>query len=60
MLELSGVFMAMTLVVFVAYGLFASAARRQLVERPRVLRRMRQVFAVSFAGLGLRLAAEAR
>lgn len=60
MLELSAVFMAMTLVVFIAYGVFAAAARRHLVERPQLLRRLRQVFAASFASLGLRLATTAR
>lgn len=60
MLELSAVFMAMTLVVFITYGAFAAAARRHLVERPQLLRRLRQVFAASFASLGLRLATTAR
>jgi threonine/homoserine/homoserine lactone efflux protein len=56
MLELSGVFMAMTLVVFTGYGAFAAAARRHLIERPRVLKRIRKAFAVSFLGLGAKLA----
>lgn len=60
MLELGFLFMAMTFAVFVLYGLAASAARRQIVERPRVVRRMRQLFAVSFVGLGLKLATESR
>ena len=37
MLELSSVFMLMTFVVFVAYGLFAAAIRDHLISRPRVL-----------------------
>jgi threonine/homoserine/homoserine lactone efflux protein len=56
MLELSGVFMAMTLVVFAGYGAFAAAARRHLIERPRVLTRIRKAFAASFVGLGVKLA----
>lgn len=56
MLELSGVFMAMTFVVFACYGVFAAAARRHLIERPRVLARLRKVFAASFLGLGAKLA----
>jgi threonine/homoserine/homoserine lactone efflux protein len=56
MLELSGLFMAMTFVVFAGYGIFAAAARRHLIERPRVLARLRKVFAVSFLGLGAKLA----
>ena len=35
MLELSGVFMLVTLVVFVVYGVFAAAVRRHVVSRPR-------------------------
>src|SRR5438128_1086451 len=35
MLELSGVFMAMTFVVFVGYGLFAAAIRDHVISRPR-------------------------
>jgi threonine/homoserine/homoserine lactone efflux protein len=60
MVGLSGVFMAMTFVVFVGYGLAAAALREQVLTRPRVLDRVRKAFAVSFAGLGLRLAAESR
>jgi threonine/homoserine/homoserine lactone efflux protein len=60
MLSLSGVFMAMTFVVFALYGVFAAAVRRHLVERPRVVRRLRQAFAVSFVGLGAKLATTAR
>ena len=60
MLLLSGVFMAMTLVVFVAYGLFAAGVRRHLVERPRIVDRVRKVFAASFVALGVKLAATSR
>ncbi len=56
MLGLSAVFMAMTFVVFALYGLFAAAVRRHVVERPRVVRRMRQAFAASFVGLSAKLA----
>jgi len=37
MLELSGVFMAMTFVVFALYGLFAAAMRDKVVTRPAVM-----------------------
>jgi threonine/homoserine/homoserine lactone efflux protein len=60
MLALSGVFMAMTLVVFVGYGLFAAANREHLISRPRIVRRMRQTFAASFVALGAKLAATTR
>jgi threonine/homoserine/homoserine lactone efflux protein len=56
MLELSALFIAMTLVVFAGYGLFAAAARRHLIERPRVLAGIRKAFAASFLGLGAKLA----
>ena len=60
MLELSAVFMVMTVVVFAVYGVFAAAVRRHVIERPRIVRRMRQVFAASFAGLSAKLALTAR
>jgi threonine/homoserine/homoserine lactone efflux protein len=56
MLELSAVFMALTFVVFAAYGLFAAAVRRHVITRPRVLIWMRRVFAGAFVALGARLA----
>jgi len=56
MLELSGVFMAMTFAVFVLYGLFAAAVRSHVISRPKVLTWMRRTFAAAFAGLGLKLA----
>ncbi len=56
MLELSGVFMLMTFVVFVGYGLFAAAIRDRVISRPRVLAWMRRSFAGAFVALGARLA----
>jgi threonine/homoserine/homoserine lactone efflux protein len=56
MLELSGVFMLMTFVVFVGYGLFAAAVREHVISRPRVLTWMRRSFAAAFVGLGAKLA----
>lgn len=56
MLELSGVFMALTFAVFVVYGLFAAAVRAHVISRPKVLTWMRRTFAAAFAGLGLKLA----
>ncbi|MEW9553260.1 LysE family translocator [Nonomuraea sp. NPDC050783] len=56
MLELSGVFMLLTLVVFTGYGLFAAAVRNHVISRPRVLAWMRRGFAAAFAALGLKLA----
>jgi threonine/homoserine/homoserine lactone efflux protein len=56
MLELSGVFMALTFAVFVGYGLFAAAIRTHIISRPRVLTWMRRVFAGAFVALGAKLA----
>jgi threonine/homoserine/homoserine lactone efflux protein len=56
MLAQSGVFMLLTFVVFVGYGLFAAAIRQHVISRPRVLTWMRRVFAGAFAALGARLA----
>ena len=56
MLELSAVFMLMTFVVFVGYGLFAASIRDHVISRPRVLTWMRRSFAAAFAALGAKLA----
>ncbi len=56
MLELSAVFMAMTFLVFVVYGLFAASVRDHIVSRPRVLTWMRRTFAGAFVALGAKLA----
>jgi threonine/homoserine/homoserine lactone efflux protein len=56
MIELSAVFMALTFVVFVGYGLFAASVRGQVISRPHVLTWMRRCFAAAFVALGVRLA----
>jgi threonine/homoserine/homoserine lactone efflux protein len=56
MSELSAVFMLLTFVVFVGYGLFAASIRHHVISRPRVLTWMRRVFAGAFAALGAKLA----
>lgn len=56
MIELSVVFMLMTFVVFVGYGLFAASIRDHVITRPRVLTWMRRTFAAAFVGLGIKLA----
>jgi threonine/homoserine/homoserine lactone efflux protein len=48
MLALSGVFMLMTFVVFVGYGLFAASIRDRVISRPRVPTWMRRSFAAAF------------
>lgn len=56
MAELSGIFMLLTLVVFIGYGIFAAAIRRHVISRPRILVWMRRTFAAAFVALGARLA----
>jgi threonine/homoserine/homoserine lactone efflux protein len=56
MLELSAVFMLLTFVVFVGYGIFAASIRNHVISRPRVLTWMRRTFAGAFAALGAKLA----
>ncbi|WP_245800405.1 LysE family translocator [Thiomonas intermedia] len=60
MLELSATFMALTLAVFVLYGLFAAKARTHILSRPAVLTWMRRCFAAAFVGLAFKLALEHR
>ena len=56
MVELSGVFMAMTFAVFAVYGLCAASVRDRVITRPKVLAWLRRSFAAGFAALGARLA----
>jgi threonine/homoserine/homoserine lactone efflux protein len=56
MLELSAAFMAMTLAVFVVYGLFAAGVRDRVITRPKVMAWLRRSFALGFAALGVKLA----
>ena len=56
MLGLAAVFMALTFIVFVGYGAFASATRRYVISKPRVMLWLKRGFAGTFGLLGLRLA----
>lgn len=53
---LSGIFMVMTFIVFVIYGLMAHAFRARVMESPSVQHWLRYSFASVFAVLGTRLA----
>ncbi len=53
---LSLVFMAMTLGVFVVYGVSASSVRRYVLGTPKLVIGMQRSFAIIFAALGIRLA----
>lgn len=56
MLQLSGVFMLVTFLVFALYGLFAAAVRAHVISRPAIMAWMRRTFAAAFVLLGIRLA----
>ena len=58
MVLLGAIFMAMTFVVFVLYGSFASLARSHILTRPGTMGWLNRGFAAIFASLGLRLALE--
>ena len=56
MLALSGVFMLMTLVIFVIYGIFASRVRSYVAQSPQLILRLQRTFAMIFASLAVKLA----
>lgn len=56
MLLLSAVFMLMTFVVFLFYGVLANAFRQFVLRSVRVQTILRRSFAAAFAGLGINLA----
>lgn len=53
---LSIVFMMMTLVIFIAYGVMANGVRRHVVNSPRAIVWLQRSFAATFAALGARMA----
>lgn len=57
---LSAVFMLLTFVVFVIYGVTAAAMRAHVLTRPRVMTWLRRTFAGAFVLLGARLAVAER
>ena len=60
MVYLSAVFMAVTLVVFSLYGVFAAAVRTKVFSRPRVVAWVRRSFGATYLVLAGRLAAQTR
>ena len=56
MLELSGVFMAATFIIFAIYGLCAASVRDRIVGSARVMTWLRRSFAAAFVALGAKLA----
>jgi threonine/homoserine/homoserine lactone efflux protein len=53
---LSLVFMAMTLIIFILYGLSANLVRRRVVNSPKLVIIIQRSFAALFALFGLKLA----
>ncbi len=60
MLVLGGVFMLMTLVVFVLYGLLANVSSHFIVNSPKIMKTIQRTFALGFAVLGFKLALSER
>ncbi len=56
MLLLSGIFMAMTLGIFILYGISANGVRSYIINSPKAIRRMQRSFVAVFALLGVKLA----
>jgi len=56
MLWMGAVFMVMTLIIFIGYGLFAARVRSHIISKPRVMIWFRRVIAGAFFSLGLKLA----
>jgi len=56
MIILSATFMAMTLIIFILYGISANGVRRYVVNSPRVIIWIQRSFAATFAALGAKLA----
>jgi len=56
MVGLSLVFMGMTLLIFIIYGIFAHSVRRYVVNSPTAVKWTQRSFATIFAILGLKLA----
>lgn len=56
MLGLSVIFMVMTFVIFVLYGLLASGISEKLINSPVAIKRLQRSFAIVFAFMAFRLA----
>ncbi|MDD4507270.1 MAG: LysE family translocator [Sulfurospirillaceae bacterium] len=60
MVVLSAVFMLMTFVIFVIYGLLAHSFRHSVMESHRVQTWLKYGFALTFVGLGIQLASSSQ
>ena len=60
LIMLSSVFMLMTLVIFIIYGLCANLVRRHVVNSPKLIVILQRSFAAVFAAFGIKLAMTSR
>lgn len=56
MFALGLIFMLMTFLTFICYGVFAASLRRHVMSRPKIMFWMRRSFALAFVALSVRLA----
>ena len=56
MLVLGGIFMAMTLFIFMLYGLLANSVSVYVARSPKAIKYVRRAFAATFAMLAAKLA----
>ncbi len=56
MLALSSMFMAITLLIFILYGLSANGVRSYVTSSPKIMIFLQRLFAATFAVLGVKLA----
>ena len=56
MIVLSGIFMFMTLIVFIIYGILASTVSSFIQKSTSIMKNIERGFAVIFAGLAIKLA----
>jgi len=56
MVGLSSIFMGMTFVIFVLYGILASVISKFLINSPKAIRSIQRSFAIIFAGLAVKMA----
>lgn len=57
MLAMSSVFMLMTLIIFIGYGLLANQVRNYIAHSPKIIQRFQRVCAGAFIAIGVKLAA---
>lgn len=55
-LILGAVFITMTILIFIGYGLFSSLLRQKVLNSPKILKTIKWCFASVFMALGVRLA----